>query len=202
MLPVAVERIAELLVQAQRERGEIREDVDDDTAPLPLMTVVLLLHRALVGSIIGRGGVLVKETQAASGVRVQVSNDVLPGSTEKPVTIVGTSGGLREAFKRLAVQVADSEGKGGTKVVLYVPTPSSLQSMDVHAVGGRGEVPGGGGMGGAGGGAYPYPTATHHRHAHPVGVRRHRDRQGWGDDQECEGGVGVQHQRLRMMRGG
>ena len=121
-IPVAVEKIAELLVLAQRERGELREE---DTSPL--VTLVLLLHRAVVGSIIGKSGCIVKETQQASGVRIQVSNDVLVGSTEKPVSIIGTVSGMREAMRRIVLQVSESEGKGGSKTVLYVPTPASLQ---------------------------------------------------------------------------
>ena len=137
-LPMAVERIAELLVLAQRERGELR---DEDEAPY--VSLVLLLHRGLVGSIIGRAGVLVKDTQSASGARVQVSNDVLVGSTEKPVTVLASTHGMREAFRRIALQISDSEGKAVSKTVQYVPTPSSLQSPFASA-------------------AFPYPQAAHH----------------------------------------
>ena len=128
-IPLAVEKLAELLLLAMRERGEVSED--DET---PLVTMVMLLHRGVVGSIIGRGGSIVKETQQASRVRIQVSNEVLAGSSEKTVTIVGTTGGMQEAMRRLVQQIADTEEKrseraGGVpmKVLYYVPTPSSLQ---------------------------------------------------------------------------
>ena len=128
-IPVAVEKLAELLLLAMRERGEVS---DEDEAPL--VTMVMLLHRGVVGSIIGRGGSIVKETQQASGVRIQVSNEVLAGSSEKTVTIVGTTLGMREAMRRLVQQIAETEEKrseraGGVpmKVLYYVPTPSSLQ---------------------------------------------------------------------------
>ena len=128
-IPVAVEKLAELLLLAMRERGEVSEE---DEAPL--VTMVMLLHRGVVGSIIGRGGSIVKETQQASGVRIQVSNEVLAGSSEKTVTIVGTTGGMREAMRRLVQQIAETEEKrseraGGVpmKVLYYVPTPTSLQ---------------------------------------------------------------------------
>lgn len=128
-IPVAVEKLAELLLLAMRERGEVSEEDES-----PMVTLVMLLHRGVVGSIIGRGGSIVKETQQASGVRIQVSNEVLAGSSEKSATIVGTTGGMREAMRRLVQQIAETEEKrseraGGvpTRVLYYVPTPSSLQ---------------------------------------------------------------------------
>ena len=134
-IPIAVEKLAELLLLAMRERGEIiSNDTDQEDNTHPLVTIVMLLHRGVVGSIIGKGGIIVKETQQASGVRIQVSNEVLAGSSEKTVAILGTTFGMREAMRRLVQQIAETEEKrndrvGGPpmRVLYYVPTPSSLQ---------------------------------------------------------------------------
>merc|ERR1712130_443880 len=47
------------------------------------IAIRLLVHRASVGAVIGKGGTTIKETQSETNVRVQVSNEPLPNSTEK-----------------------------------------------------------------------------------------------------------------------
>ena len=54
------------------------------------MQIRLLVPRNSVGALIGKGGVVIKSTQEDTGARLQVSNEPLPSSTEKTLTIVGT----------------------------------------------------------------------------------------------------------------
>jgi len=81
----------------------------------------LLVHRHAVGAVIGKGGAVIKETQQETGARVQVSNDPLPQSTEKTVTISGTPMAIHQATMRVLGQLRENPLRPGTKSYPYVP---------------------------------------------------------------------------------
>lgn len=48
------------------------------------------------GFIIGKGGCKIKEIRESSGAAIQVASDMLPNSTERLVSITGTTGTISQ----------------------------------------------------------------------------------------------------------
>ncbi|KAF9326083.1 hypothetical protein BGZ91_002113, partial [Linnemannia elongata] len=68
----------------------IAEHIEPDAAPETESTAIRLLvahHR--MGSVIGKLGSKIKEIQEASGARLVASEEILPASTERTITITG-----------------------------------------------------------------------------------------------------------------
>jgi len=109
--------LADLLIDVAhtKEKKENQESLSESTS------VRFLVHRSAVGAVIGKAGAVIKETQSDSGARVQVSNEPLPQSTEKTVTISGTPAQIEHAALRILTQLRDNPLRSGTKVFPYVP---------------------------------------------------------------------------------
>jgi len=103
------------VVAHTKEKKDNPENLSDSTA------IRFLVHRSAVGAVIGKAGAVIKETQSDSGARVQVSNEPLPQSTEKTVTITGTPQQIEHAALRILTQLRDNPVRSGTKVFPYVP---------------------------------------------------------------------------------
>lgn len=80
-----------------------------------------LVHRSSVGALIGKGGATIRETQANTGVRMQISNEPLPNSTEKSVTVTGTPSAIHSATLTILRQLHDNPLRGNAKLQEYVP---------------------------------------------------------------------------------
>lgn len=85
------------------------------------IAIRLLVHRSSVGAVIGKAGATIKETQSDTHVRVQVSNEPLPNSTEKTVTITGSPSAIQQATTRILTQLKENPLRQGTKIYAYVP---------------------------------------------------------------------------------
>jgi ribosomal protein S3 len=94
----------------------------------------LLVHRHAVGAVIGKAGAVIQETQQATGARVQVSNDPLPQSTEKTVTISGTPTAIHQATMRVLGQLRENPLRPGTKSYPYIPGLTPFPSMPASFV--------------------------------------------------------------------
>jgi len=135
----AAQMCGELLIEARAAGAENRANCAADQAQLRL-----LVHKQAVGAIIGKAGSVIKETQAETGARVQVSNEPLPNSTEKSVAITGTPAALEAALGRIAQQLKDNPLKPGTRSYEYnpnaagygyVPPPHNALPLPINAVG-------------------------------------------------------------------
>src|SRR5436853_5412805 len=106
----------------------------------------LLIPHILIGSIIGKGGVRIREIQEASGARLNASDSCLPLSTERSLVILGVADAVHIATYYVAVTLVEqlterfggpaasayatrSGGPagvvpGGMQVVPYVPQPA------------------------------------------------------------------------------
>lgn len=106
----------------------------------------LLIPHILIGSIIGKGGVRIREIQEASGARLNASDSTLPLSTERSLVVLGVADAVHIAtyyvgstlFEQLserfggpaASAYASRSGgpagvvPGGMQVVPYVPQPA------------------------------------------------------------------------------
>ncbi|CAK7271624.1 RNA binding protein, heterogenous nuclear RNP-K like protein [Sporothrix epigloea] len=82
--------------------------------------IKLLISHNQMGTIIGRGGLKIKQIQDASGVRMVAQKDMLPQSTERIVEIQGTPEGIRSAIWDICKCLVD-DWQRGTGTVLYNP---------------------------------------------------------------------------------
>ncbi|MCJ1443210.1 MAG: hypothetical protein MMC23_003708 [Stictis urceolatum] len=109
----------------------------------------LLVPHILIGSIIGKQGVRIREIQEASGARLNASDSCLPLSTERSLVVLGVADAVHIATyyvgQTLVEQLTDRFGgpassayatrsggpagvvPGGMQVVPYVPQPAGGQ---------------------------------------------------------------------------
>ncbi|RMZ80889.1 hypothetical protein DV737_g2734, partial [Chaetothyriales sp. CBS 132003] len=109
----------------------------------------LLIPHILIGSIIGKSGVRIREIQEASGARLNASDSCLPLSTERSLVVLGVADSVHIAAYYIAVTLVEqlterfggpaasayatrSGGPagvvpGGMQVVPYVPQPAGGQ---------------------------------------------------------------------------
>jgi heterogeneous nuclear rnp K-like protein len=109
----------------------------------------LLIPHILIGSIIGKSGVRIREIQEASGARLNASDSCLPLSTERSLVVLGVADSVHIATYYVAVTLVEqlterfggpaasayatrSGGPagvvpGGMQVVPYVPQPAGGQ---------------------------------------------------------------------------
>lgn len=101
--------------------------LNPSTAPLqspPSATTAirLLISHNLMGSVIGRQGIKIKQIQDTSGVRMVASKELLPQSTERIVEVQGTVESIHLAISDIAkCLLEDWDRYSGT--ILYTPSP-------------------------------------------------------------------------------
>ncbi|KAF9182666.1 hypothetical protein BGZ51_004520 [Haplosporangium sp. Z 767] len=148
----------------------IAEHIEPDATPETESTSIRLLvahHR--MGSVIGKGGSKIKEIQDASGARLVASEEILPASTERTITITGVPDAIHIAVYHVGVVLQEfSERDRGANVIPYRPL-------------GRGSSfnPAMGGMGG-----YPPHHGSSHQHQQGYygGYPAHGGGMGYGQD--------------------
>lgn len=69
---------------------------------IPPITLRLIVPASQCGSIIGKGGSKIKEIREQTGASIQVASEMLPGSTERAVTISGKLDSIVECFKQVS----------------------------------------------------------------------------------------------------
>ncbi|KAG0207227.1 hypothetical protein BGX28_001497 [Mortierella sp. GBA30] len=133
----------------------IAEHIEPDAAPETESTAIRLLvahHR--MGSVIGKGGSKIKEIQDASGARLVASEEILPASTERTITITGVPDAIHIAVYHVGVVLQEhNERDRNISVIPYRPMgrhPGGFQGMPA------------GGMGG-----YPPHHGSSHHHQQP-----------------------------------
>lgn len=163
-------------------------------------TIRLLISHLLIGSVIGKGGVKIRQIQDNSGARMVASKEMLPQSTERVVEVSGSSEAIRLAVAEIAKCLLDDwERSQGT--VLYHPGAEGLGATGgsilgngypagaplvgggapfggrrISGPGGAGFTPGGQRRtsgphaGNAGGGSF------HHQHNGPGGEQQYQQR--------------------------
>jgi heterogeneous nuclear rnp K-like protein 2 len=73
-----------------------------------------------MGTVIGRGGVKIKNIQDQSGVRMVAQKEMLPQSTERVVEVQGNPEGIQRAVWEICKCLVD-DWQRGTGTVLYNP---------------------------------------------------------------------------------
>ncbi|KAK6351414.1 hypothetical protein TWF718_004575 [Orbilia javanica] len=121
----------------------------------------LLIPHILIGSIIGKGGMRIREIQDASGARLNASDSCLPLSTERSLMVVGVADAVHIATYYVATTLVEqlTERFGG-------PAASAYAS---RSGGPAGAVPGGMQV-------VPYtPQPAFGNYGHPDNYRRHNN---------------------------
>ncbi|XP_075232144.1 poly(rC)-binding protein mub isoform X4 [Lycorma delicatula] len=89
--------------------------------PRPPITLRLIVPASQCGSLIGKGGSKIKEIREVTGASIQVASDMLPNSTERAVTITGTSDAITQCIYHICCVMLESPPKGAT--IPYRPKP-------------------------------------------------------------------------------
>lgn len=83
-------------------------------------TIKLIVPASQCGSLIGKGGVKIREIREASGAMVNVASDLLPNSTERTVSISGTAEAITEAIHQICIVMLEVCIKIVTTVIIFV----------------------------------------------------------------------------------
>ncbi|KAI9344536.1 hypothetical protein DFJ73DRAFT_626806 [Zopfochytrium polystomum] len=90
------------------------------------ISIRFLIPHVRMGSVIGRHGIKIKEIQELSGSRITASEELLPNSTERVVTVTGVIDAIHIASYHLGLVLLDHPER--TTGLLYykpIPEPSS-----------------------------------------------------------------------------
>jgi predicted RNA-binding protein YlqC (UPF0109 family) len=144
-ISVACHEVAKLMVESTTAKDALAND------SLPFR---LLVHKAIIGAIIGKGGQTIKDLQASTSTRIQISTEPLQNSHEKSVTIFGTPASIEAAMTVILKQLKENPLKPGTKSFPYVPgvMPTAFSTSPSYMAGVGPQY----GMGGMGGMGAPY----------------------------------------------
>ncbi|KAK3862216.1 hypothetical protein Pcinc_031893, partial [Petrolisthes cinctipes] len=71
------------------------------------------------GSLIGKAGSKIKEIREITGANIQVASEMLPNSTERAVTVSGTSDAITQCIYNICCVMLESPPKGAT-----IPLPT------------------------------------------------------------------------------
>ncbi|XP_067934986.1 poly(rC)-binding protein 3-like [Watersipora subatra] len=112
---------------------EIRE-MNAQTNPsivLSTMSFRLVIPASQCGSLIGKGGNKIKEIREISSASVQVATDMLPGSTERAVTVSGSASAISRCLQEICAVMLESPPKGAT--IPYRPKTAAIQAPLMYA---------------------------------------------------------------------
>ncbi|SAM07546.1 hypothetical protein [Absidia glauca] len=130
---------------------------DDQGKQETTLPIRLLVPDYRMGNVIGRSGTIIKSIQEESGARMNASEETLPMSTERALTITGTPKAIQIAVGRVAEILVEHSDRPNTNHIPFAPmavnpslTPLNRSGYPVHsgAPAGGGANPGYGMMAG------------------------------------------------------
>ncbi|XP_050664424.1 poly(rC)-binding protein 3 isoform X1 [Leptidea sinapis] len=86
------------------------------------ITLRLIVPASQCGSLIGKGGSKIKEIRDVTGANIQVASEMLPNSTERAVTIIGSCDAITQCIYHICCVMLESPPKGAT--IPYRPKPN------------------------------------------------------------------------------
>ncbi|XP_054162611.1 poly(rC)-binding protein 3-like isoform X2 [Oppia nitens] len=107
---------------------KFEEDVQTSGGPgapianKPHVTLRLIVPASQCGSLIGKGGAKIKEIREITGATIQVASEMLPNSTERAVTVSGSSESITKCIYQICCVMMESPPKGAT--IPYRPKPA------------------------------------------------------------------------------
>ncbi|KAL7419031.1 PAB1 binding protein [Cryptotrichosporon argae] len=137
--------------------GLIVRRINDEPFDVPsvpgsrAVTIKFIIPNSRMGSVIGKGGAKIKEIQEASGARLNASEMMLPGSTERILSVSGVADAVHIAVYYIGTILLEyQERNPGAATGTYRQQPHS------GGMGGPGGPGGPGGAGGPGGFGMPH----------------------------------------------
>jgi heterogeneous nuclear rnp K-like protein 2 len=121
-----------------------------------------------MGSVIGKGGAKIKEIQEASGARLVASEEILPHSTERTITITGVPDAIHIAVYHVGLVLQSAAGNDRDRERDRMTIPYRPMGRGAAAYGSNsGPMGGHGGYGGHSSGYYGgYPSHGGHQGHH------------------------------------
>ncbi|GLH12508.1 Poly(RC)-binding protein 3 [Gryllus bimaculatus] len=110
-----------LICKKFEEFQEMQGAPNSSGIPRPPITLRLIVPASQCGSLIGKGGSKIKEIREVTGASIQVASEMLPNSTERAVTISGTSEAITQCIYHICCVMLESPPKGAT--IPYRPKP-------------------------------------------------------------------------------
>ncbi|KAI9227288.1 MAG: hypothetical protein DHS80DRAFT_24385 [Piptocephalis tieghemiana] len=140
----------------------------DGSGSTKSVAISLIIPNAHMGSIIGKGGAKIKEIQDASGGRLTASEHMLPGSTERQISVLGEPKAIEVAVRYIA-EIVEMNQERAVGNVAYRPVPGRHALSGGASNGHSGSGGGAGGEGGkdkgGGGGGRQQQQQHHHHHS-------------------------------------
>ncbi|CAO1619662.1 unnamed protein product [Parajaminaea phylloscopi] len=161
--PERIMTVAGQLDAVSKAFGLVVRRINDepfDQASLPgsrAVTIRFIIPNSRMGSVIGKGGTKIKEIQEASGARLNAGEQMLPGSTERVLSISGVADAVHIAVYYVGTILLEHSDRNANNLS-YRPGPGGSGAIGAAYSGGRGNAgspPGpqfGGAFPGAGGG--------------------------------------------------
>jgi len=122
-------------------------------SPANHTSIRLLISHNLMGTIIGRSGLRIKQIQDASGARMVATKEMLPQSTERVVEVHGSVDAISRAIDAIGRSLLE-DWERGLGTVLYHPSADDARNASGSGSGGgrpRGYSGRDGSFGGSGG---------------------------------------------------
>ncbi|KAI8339495.1 hypothetical protein BC941DRAFT_420644 [Chlamydoabsidia padenii] len=94
---------------------------DDQDKQDTAVSIRLLVPDFRMGNLIGRSGSIIKSIQEESGARLNASEEPLPMSTDRTMTIYGSPKSICLAVARIASILAEQSAQSGAKHIPFVP---------------------------------------------------------------------------------
>lgn len=133
MIPGAHERVLSVVGTAETTSmafGLLAEHIPKETDSSDassqterLVNFRLLIPHGRMGSIIGKGGLKIKEIQDRSNAKLHASEDVLPQSTERTLTITGFPNQIQSAVREVGYALKELSERS-SNVILFKPSAS------------------------------------------------------------------------------
>jgi len=116
----ALEHVVPKLIHTDGDASEERAENE--------LNVVLLVPNIMAGRIIGKGGEKIKSIKQTSGCAVNVANDALEGSTERKVTLTGSTEAIVAALQPIVNVLAENSNRIRDAQMVYY-TPGAVSPM-------------------------------------------------------------------------
>ncbi|KAG8856869.1 hypothetical protein FRB91_000207 [Serendipita sp. 411] len=105
------------------------------------VTIKFIIPHSRMGSVIGKGGAKIKEIQEASGARLNASEGMLPGSTERILSVTGVADAVHIAtyyVGNILIQQQEAHGVVGTSY-RQSRGPRAFNEVSAPTGGGQGQ---------------------------------------------------------------
>ncbi|KAK9895862.1 hypothetical protein P389DRAFT_71088 [Cystobasidium minutum MCA 4210] len=168
------------------------------SAPIHLR---ILVANPVMGSIIGKAGATIQGLQAKHNAKIVTVKEMLPGSTERIVSVEGDLESVDSTLQELAKIISEQDPSRLTNHILYQPGSSPANAplgMMGGVIGGTSPAMGGLPMGGYGGGMQqggfqqqrgPYGNNNRGGHRNASGNYRNNPNNHHNNNQNAENGV-------------